>query len=252
MITLASLFCGFNAMRILWVGHADAAPTASLFLLFAILLDLLDGRVARLTHTESAFGLQLDSLVDLVSFGVAPAFLMYTWVFHRVETLGILTSFVFLACAAARLARFNVLSSSDDGKPLKPSKYITGLPVPPACGLLVSLVITDAVLDGRLAQPQYTGFLVAIAWILAFLMVSNVRFRSFKDLKLTRTSVLVTLFAITSSAIVWQRVAPAFVLTWLALIYISLGICEWIRAVPQRFRDRGEVEAEAHRNSQHG
>ncbi len=250
MITLASLFCGFNAMRILWVGNADAAATAALFLLFAILLDLLDGRVARLTHTESAFGLQLDSLVDLVSFGVAPAFLMYTWVFHRVDTLGLLTSFGFLACAAARLARFNVLSTADDGKPLKPSKYITGLPVPPACGLLLSLVITDSMLDGRLAQPEYRGFLVGMTWLLALLMVSNVQFRSFKDLKLTRTSVLVTLFAIASSALVWQRVAPAFVLTWLAGIYISLGIFEWVRALPGKFRDRGGMQA--HSNSHHG
>src|SRR5664279_6462513 len=126
LVTLASVFCGFNAILILAqvAPGADAIGRAAVLLLFAMLFDLLDGRVARMTKTQSAFGLQLDSLADIISFGVAPALLVYKWVLHREPIPGLLTAFMFVSCAAIRLARFNVLSSSSTGAPTKPGKYI--------------------------------------------------------------------------------------------------------------------------------
>src|ERR1043165_8504167 len=142
LITLASIFCGFNAIRVVSLDNPSSEDfyRAAILLMFAMLFDLMDGRVARMTRTQSAFGLQLDSLADIVSFGVAPALLVYKWVLHREPIPGILTAFMFVACAAIRLARFNVLSSSTSSRS-KPGKYIIGLPTPPSSGILISLIV---------------------------------------------------------------------------------------------------------------
>ncbi len=236
MLTLGSLVCGFNAIRVLAEADGDPrAPTrAALFLLFSMLLDLLDGRVARLTRTQSAFGLQLDSLVDLVSFGVAPALLLYTWVLREAGTAGVVAASAYLGAAACRLARFNVLSSGESGKPLAPGKYIVGLPVPPACGVLLSLVIANDAVDGALGAPANAPYFVAIMALLAALMVSNVRFRSFKDLRATPAAALVVLFMLTSSALIWRHFDSAFVLTWMLGLYIALALGEALRGLARR------------------
>ena len=123
LITLASIFCGFNAIRVVALDNpsVDDFYRAAILLMFATFFDLMDGRVARMTRTQSAFGLQLDSLADIVSFGVAPAILMYKWVLYR-HPMGLLVAFMFTACGAIRLARFKVLRSSSTGTPLKPSQ----------------------------------------------------------------------------------------------------------------------------------
>src|ERR1043165_8542856 len=128
LITLASIFCGFNAIRVVALDNptTDDFYRAAILLMFAMLFDLLDGRVARMTRTQSEFGLQLDSLADIVSFGVAPALLIYKWVLYRYPVPGLLTAFLFTACGAMRLARFNVLSGSDVAAQAKPSNYIVG------------------------------------------------------------------------------------------------------------------------------
>jgi CDP-diacylglycerol--serine O-phosphatidyltransferase len=143
---------------------------------------------------------------------------------------GILTAFLFVACAAVRLARFNVLSSSPSG-PTKPGKYIIGLPTPPSTGILVSLIIANHGAGGVLGTEPYTALLFAVTIGLSFLMVSNVHFRSFKELKLNTGTVLFVLFTITSSAFVWSRFRPQFVLIWLLSVYILIGIVESIRAL---------------------
>src|SRR3954466_16026415 len=126
LITLSSIFCGFDSIRVAATANAseDDYYRAALLIVFAMFFDTLDGRVARMTKTQSAFGLQIDSLADVVSFGVAPSMLLYQWALHRLGTLGLVVAFVFTAMGAVRLARFNVLSTGDDGKPQKPSKYI--------------------------------------------------------------------------------------------------------------------------------
>lgn len=233
MITMAAVFCGFNAIRICAKPGAEVEDfhRAAVLLMFAMLFDLLDGRVARLTKTQSAFGLQLDSLADLVSFGVAPALLVYQWVLHRHPIPGLLVAFLYVACAAARLARFNVLSSAPSGAPVKPGKYIVGLPSPPASGVLISLAVADSAVGGTLGSEQNTLAFFVVTVVVALLMVSNVRFRSFKDLRLNGASILFVLFVMGSSLAVSHVLRPHFVLIWLLGMYITIGLVESMRAV---------------------
>jgi CDP-diacylglycerol--serine O-phosphatidyltransferase len=141
-------------------------------------------------------------------------------------------AFMFTACGALRLARFNVLSSSSTGTPLKPSKYVVGLPIPPAAGILVSLLVANRAVGGALGDESNTVGLAAVTVLLSLLMVSTVNFRSFKDLKFNLATALLVLSAIASSAIVWQITKPQFVLVWLLSFYILIGIIEGIRAIP--------------------
>lgn len=242
LITLASIFCGFNAIRLVAKDSPgdDDVYRAAVLLIFAMLFDLMDGRVARLTKTQSAFGLQIDSLADIISFGVAPALLVYKWVLYRFPVPGLLVSFMFVACAAIRLARFNVLSSSSSGAPTKPGKYIIGLPTPPSSGILISLMVANHSVGGALGAERYTLLLLIVTICLSLLMVSNVRFRSFKDLKLNTGTVLLVLFTIASSAIVWQRFKPQFVLIWLLSVYIFIGLVESVRVLMLRLSGREE------------
>ncbi|MEO7033264.1 MAG: CDP-diacylglycerol--serine O-phosphatidyltransferase [Polyangiaceae bacterium] len=238
LITLGSVFCGFNAI----LSVAKDQPTekdvygAAVLLIFAMLFDMMDGRVARMTKTQSAFGLQFDSLADIISFGVAPAMLVYKWVLHREPVPGILTAFVFVSCAAIRLARFNVLSSSATGAPSKPGKYILGLPSPPAAGILISLMVANHGVGGALGDERYTVLLFCVTIGLGLLMVSNVRFRSFKELKLNTATLVFVLFAVGSSVFVWQQFKPQFVLVWLLSVYIIIALIETLRVLARRLR----------------
>lgn len=237
LVTLSSLFCGFYAIVLSSraQGPADFFR-AALLIIFAMFFDMLDGRVARATKTQSAFGLQLDSLADLVSFGAAPATLIYLWTLHRLELLGLFACFAFVACGAIRLARFNVLSMDASGAPTAPHKYIVGLPIPGAAGILVSLVVVNNAVDGVLGAARYVDGILGIMLGLAWLMVSSVRFRSFKDLKLNARTVTLVAIAIGSSAIISTQLQPAFVLLWLLGAYVALALVEWLLALPKRLR----------------
>jgi CDP-diacylglycerol---serine O-phosphatidyltransferase len=240
LITLGGVFCGFNAIRLVAKERPgdDDLYRAAVLLIFAMLFDLMDGRVARMTKTQSAFGLQLDSLADVISFGVAPALLVYKWVLYREPIPGLLAAFAYVACAAIRLARFNVLASNPSGAPTKPGKHIVGLPSPPAAGILISLVVANRAADGLIGRVEYTWVLFAVTVGLGLLMVSNVRFRSFKDLRLNAGTVVLALFVLVSSAFVWQKFRPEFVLVWLLGVYLLVGIVESIRGVADRLRRR--------------
>jgi CDP-diacylglycerol--serine O-phosphatidyltransferase len=233
MITLSSIFCGFDSIRISGAateGTGDDYYRASLLLVYALFFDMLDGRVARLTKTQSAFGLQIDSLADVVSFGVAPALLVYKWSLFQQGTFGLVVAFTFAAMGAVRLARFNVLSMGEGGQPTKPSKYIVGLPVPGAAGILISLVVANHAVGGDLSGPKYVYPMMGLTAFLAFLMISTIRFRSFKDLKLNARSVSLVMFAVASSAIVSLQTKPAFVLVWLLSFYVIIGLVETVIA----------------------
>src|SRR5438552_2808746 len=120
MITLSSIFCGFDSIRISATATGDDDYyRASLLLVYALFFDMLDGRVARATKTQSAFGLQIDSLADVMSFGVAPSLLVFKWSLFQRPMLGLVIAFTFTAAGAVRLARFNVLSMNESGKPSK-------------------------------------------------------------------------------------------------------------------------------------
>jgi CDP-diacylglycerol---serine O-phosphatidyltransferase len=246
LITLASIFCGFNAIRVVALDNptSDDFYRAAILLMFAMLFDSLDGRVARMTRTQSAFGLQLDSLADIVSFGVAPSLLVYKWVLYRYPVAGLFVGFMFTACGAIRLARFNVLSTGTAGAPNKPSKYTVGLPIPPASGILISLLLANHAVGGALSHERYTVTLFGVTIALSLLMVSSFRFRSFKELNFNVSTALLVMFAIGSSAFVWQYGRPQFVLVWLLSFYVLIGLVETLRALPERLRRRREDDSE--------
>jgi len=226
MITLSSVFCGFDSIRISAMSQGDDDfYRASLLLVFALFFDMLDGRVARLTKTQSAFGLQIDSLADVISFGVAPAILVYQW-----------SLYLFCGAGAVRLARFNVLSMGEHGAPTKPGKYIVGLPVPGAAGILISLVLANHAMGDelRLHGPRYVWGMIALTTFLSFLMVSTIKFRSFKDLRLNARTLLLVAFAVGSSAIVSLQTRPAFVLVWLLSCYVVIGLVESVLTVTRQ------------------
>lgn len=257
LITLFSIFCGFESIRISAIAKTDDDfYTAALAIIFAMFFDTLDGRVARMTKTQSAFGLQIDSLADVVSFGVAPSLLVYQWTLHRYGKVGVLVAFLFTACGAVRLARFNVLSMGEEGKPQKPSKYIVGLPIPGAAGILVSIVVANHAIAGAIGAPEYSWAIMAVTLGLSTLMVSTVRFRSFKDLRLNLRTVAFVTFAVGSSAYIATQMKPAFVLIWLLGFYVLLGILETAWALPGRLKARaaearhGDAEAEAQPRSE--
>lgn len=241
LITLSSVFCGFDSLRISASAKGEEDfYRAALLIVFAMLFDMLDGRVARMTKTQSAFGLQIDSLADVVSFGAAPALLVYQWTLQRLGLPGLVASFLFIACGAIRLARFNVLSMGESGKPTKPSKYIVGLPIPGAAGILVSIVVANHAVEGAIGRAEYAWVMLAITTFLSFLMVSTIRFRSFKDVRLNLRTVLFVAFAIGSSVFISMRMKPAFVLVWLLGFYILLGIFESLWQLPGRLLRKGE------------
>jgi len=219
----------FEAMKFLVTDAPRDLYLAGLLVVAALVLDVLDGEVARRRHSASALGRELDSLADVISFGVAPALLVYKWVLYRFPVPGLIVSFLYVACAAVRLARFNVLASNSSGAPVKPGKFIIGLPTPPACGILVSLVVANHAAGGLIGRSEYTMVLLFVTIGLSLLMVSNVHFRSFKELRLDTGTVVFVLFVIASSAFVWQRFRPEFVLVWLLSVYLVIGILETLR-----------------------
>jgi CDP-diacylglycerol--serine O-phosphatidyltransferase len=174
LFTTGNLFLGFLAIvRTLEGRFGDAAPLIG----GAVILDMLDGRIARLTNTQSEFGAQYDSLADAVSFGVAPALLAYGWALELVPRAGWPAAFLFLACGVLRLARFNVQRHVVDGR------YFVGLPIPAGAAQLAAVVFVLP--DARGERWEAIGAL-ALVVILAFLMVSTFRYRSFKGVDLRR------------------------------------------------------------------
>jgi CDP-diacylglycerol--serine O-phosphatidyltransferase len=172
ILTTGNLFLGFWCLVKTHHGlYGEAAP----LIFWAILLDMLDGRIARLTGTASEFGGELDSLADVISFGVAPAFLAYAWAFSSVPRVGWLAAFLFVMCGTLRLARFNVQRHAVDGR------YFVGLPIPAAAGQIAAIVhfFPDALVEHQEALPALVGMVA-----LAFLMVSTLRYRSFKNVDL--------------------------------------------------------------------
>ncbi|HJS45274.1 MAG TPA: CDP-diacylglycerol--serine O-phosphatidyltransferase [Rhizomicrobium sp.] len=179
-ITLMALCCGITAIRF---GLADQWATAVTFVIAAMILDMLDGRAARMLGADSRFGAQLDSLADLVSFGVAPGIVMYMWSLKEMGNGGWIIALIFCACAAIRLARFNVESVRDEGA-TKGNPYFTGLPTPAAaCMAVLPLLISFQWNDPLIRQPWITGMVFAVT---SALMVSRLPTPSIKYMKLQR------------------------------------------------------------------
>ncbi len=176
ILTTFGLFAGFFAIILATKGQYAEAAMA---IFVAMLWDGLDGRVARLTNTQSAFGEQYDSMADMVSFGVAPALLMYFYLFEGLGKIGWIGAFIYVAAGALRLARFNTQIGIED------KRYFQGLPSPAAAALIAGMVWTKEIIGPSAYDEQY---LVVGAWIIlvsaGILMVSNVRYYSFKEINL--------------------------------------------------------------------
>jgi CDP-diacylglycerol--serine O-phosphatidyltransferase len=240
LFTVSSIFCGLYAIIQATDGTAaDRFYLASVAILFAVLFDSADGRVARMTKTESDFGLQMDSLADVISFGVAPAILVYKWGLTHFGLLGMLVAFVFAACGALRLARFNVLAAESVNTP----KYFTGLPIPLAAASIVSLVLLHSRMGG--VQLGYQPLLIVVVLLLSLLMVSNIHYRTFKELSGSRfaaPAIVVLALAIVVAA--WQT-SFSLMMVIVCTALIALGPAEeLVRFVRRRRQRQDESEEE--------
>lgn len=185
LFTTAGLFAGFFAIVSAMKGYFEQAAIA---IFIAMIADALDGRVARLTHTQTAFGAEYDSLSDMVSFGVAPALVVYTWALSGLGKLGWLAAFIFAAAVALRLARFNTQIKTVD------KRFFQGLACPSGAAIIASMVwLGDSVKELNLAVEI---IIAVITVIVAALMVSNIRYRSFKDVDVRGRIPFVTLLVI--------------------------------------------------------
>ena len=224
LFTMANLFCGYACVVYAMRGEYE---TAAPFIGVAIVLDMLDGRIARLTGTSTDFGLQFDSLADVISFGIAPAILSFGWGLAPLGRLGWAAGFVFVTAAAMRLARFNIQSQGGGDK-----RYFAGMPSPAAAAIPASTVFfyPAGVSDYRAALPA-----LAMVLVPAVLMVSTIRFRSFKtiDLQIRRPYTVLLLIA---GAIMLITTHPRFVLVAMSYAYLASA---FIGMAVTRFRHRG-------------
>ncbi|HEY7724675.1 MAG TPA: CDP-diacylglycerol--serine O-phosphatidyltransferase, partial [Anaeromyxobacteraceae bacterium] len=207
----------------------DATPAqlnqAALAIFFAIFFDAFDGRVARMTRTQSDFGVQLDSLADVVSFGAAPALLVYKWALAPLGFAGLFLSFAFAACGALRLARFNVLAQRGEKGS---SRFFVGLPIPLAAGAIVALVIAHHRAVGSIADQSIRVAIAGFVGLLSFLMVSTIRYRTFKDVHLSARSLAVFAFLVMAGVAVAVATRPAYVLVVYMAAYMAIGPAEWL------------------------
>ncbi len=211
LFTTGNLFCGFWAIVSVF---QEKFFLASVAILLASVFDMLDGKVARLSGATSKFGVQYDSLSDLVSFGIAPAILSFSWALRPYGKFGWLAAFIFVACGALRLARFNVQSSSGE------MKYFKGLPIPAAASMLaLTILLYLRLIDTGLIKDIV---ILVMIWILSFLMVSNIRYFSLKELNLAKKKPFSLFIFIVLSMIV-IIMEPVIVLFGFATIYIISG-----------------------------
>jgi len=239
----ANVFLGFYALLEVFQGAIDMAgnpASASLHFKFAamaigaaVFFDGLDGRIARMTNTVSDFGREMDSLADVITFGIAPAALAFAWgvffvprvdfiTIEHLRQVGYFLSFAFLLCGAARLARFNIQKNPVPKNPGRPDrKYFVGLPIPAAAGVLASIVY--AADGGPLNWWVFSVAWLVLVGLLAFLMVSTWRYPSFKDLSLLRPrSPLVFVLVGSLIYLIWNFSQP--VLLGMTACYVGSGI----------------------------
>jgi CDP-diacylglycerol--serine O-phosphatidyltransferase len=242
LFTVSSILLGFYALTLC---AGDATPLqlyqAALAIFFAMFFDAFDGRVARMTKTQSDFGVQLDSLADVMSFGAAPALLVYKWALAPLGFAGFFVSFAFAACGALRLARFNVLAARGDKGS---SAFFVGLPIPLAAGTIVALVIAHYRQFGSTTDAATRAPVALVVALLAFLMVSTIRYRTFKDVHLSARSLTVFGFLCVAGVAVGIATRASFVLVVYTAAYIALGIAESILARTRPAPDRAALPPE--------
>lgn len=220
LFTLAALFGGFYAIVMAINGRFDMAAIG---IFCAMVLDSLDGRVARMTNTQSAFGEQMDSLSDMVSFGAAPALISYVWALNGLGRWGWFASFVYCACAALRLARFNVNTAVVD------KRYFQGLPSPAAAALVAGFLWIAT--EWNIKGADVAWYMLVLVLFSGLTMVTNVPFYSFKDVQMKKSVPFVVIVAI-ALGIAVINIDPPTVLFALFVIYGLSGyvIYAWRKA----------------------
>ncbi|MEY4063844.1 MAG: hypothetical protein RIR26_52 [Pseudomonadota bacterium] len=258
MITATSLFFGFLAMKLALDGRLpEANPQAFLYAAYSILAaavcDGLDGSVARLTRTQSAFGVQLDSLCDMVSFGIAPAFLAYNYALHGSARIGFAACFIYAICGALRLARFNVQSSVG-----KAGGNFTGIPIPMAAMPLCAFIMSQYEFSGwtagngysawavRLAEtlmrPEFRNvFLIALMFALAFGMISTFEYISTKNLRLPRKRPFRFLSILLMFTVLLFTLEFTVTLSLLLILYCLHGPVLWLFLKRDRTAEEEEL-----------
>jgi CDP-diacylglycerol--serine O-phosphatidyltransferase len=208
LLTVGNIFCGYYAIICAMHGSYDHAAQA---IGAAIILDTLDGKIARLTNSTSGFGLQLDSLADVISFGIAPSLLAFCWGFQSVDySLGWIAAFTFTICGAMRLARFNVQAGR--------FKHFVGLPIPAGGGTIAALV---HFFGDPISNPLGGGLFVGAVFFLALLMISTIRYNSFKNLTLGSRSHLIILVLALLVALIYAYSRWTLLLVALAFVFMG-------------------------------
>jgi CDP-diacylglycerol--serine O-phosphatidyltransferase len=236
LFTLSSVL--FGLLSVIWSmeGTSEAFRRAALAIVMAAIADGLDGRVARMTRTETKFGVQLDSLADVLSFGMAPAVLAYAFALRQVDAgsgyIGVGLSFLYVACGAMRLARFNVQSE----RSRTPSNFFTGLPIPGAAGIVATLVWTcvDLEMDEATRTLLMGGAMLSVA----MLMVSSVRYRNFKHVHMSSIGKAMILVLMLLVLVAVLKTRASVVLLGLGTTYVLLGPSEWLLKLAWKIRFR--------------
>ncbi len=234
LLTLGALFAGFYAIIAGMAGDFNEAGWA---IFIAGILDGLDGRIARLTNTQSAFGAQFDSLSDMVSFGVAPALIMFSWAFDDIGRLGWAASFIYMSCAALRLARFNVQLGTTD------KRFFVGLQSPLAAGVVTFLPWVGYRYDLGVTQAMGIA-LAAVTIFIGLLMVSNYRYISFKEIDFKGT---VPYFFFVAAVVLLVVIAqnPHETLLLMSVTYSITGPLMWVYRKQQSMRAKPTPEKAA-------
>lgn len=234
LLTSASLFGGFYSIVASLEGNYELSAVA---ILVSAVLDGLDGRIARLTGSSSKFGVEYDSLSDMVSFGLAPVILIFTWALQPFGRYGWLAAFLYVVCGALRLARFNVQVTTVE------QKRFNGLPIPAAAALVASTVLLFYYLDQEDMAKHVT--ILILIYLLAFLMVSNVKYYSFKEFNLSRRMPFRLLIGLIFLLIVIAA-EPQIMLFALTFGYVVSGpltmLIERRKRLTQRLTERGRAK----------
>src|ERR1041385_1023991 len=255
LMTAGNLFCGFASVLRIYDGAQDVDfavaahkfHDAIWFILAACIFDLLDGRLARLGGHESAFGREFDSLADVVSFGIAPALLVYQIVLGEFRNLGWMIAFVYLACGALRLARFNCIAA--DGGSVDAGRNFTGFPIPAAAGLIASITLFMLWLnEGQHTIGRWKYALPPLMLFMSFMMFSKFRYPSFKAINwkttqsVSRFLVLIALLAVTVKFYQWMAAI-------LFLIYLLYGFFRPFLSPKRRREIEEEIGEESPRET---
>ena len=246
LFTVGNIFCGYYSIISTLRGNWDYA---AVLIGFGYVLDGLDGRIARLTKTASDFGMQLDSIADVITFGVAPAILAFSWGFGKVEgldgstakdihQLGTVATFLFVMCGALRLARFNVQTKKPPEVSSK--RNFVGLPIPAAAGMIAAIVHFFKTPTLMVGSALMWGLLVLL---LAFLMISTVRYPSFKEFDVKKSRPRLALI-VTAMAISLIYFYSEVMLLSLMTIYVSSGLIASLTQTVRRFLPAGAAHSE--------